>query len=208
MARGQALPLEKIDEMWAAFQERQSYNHVAITTGVGRATAKRYAELGDEARGVEPFWRRLQRQVRETHRRIEKTTIYTDSEQQRAIREQVMLVDRVLMIAVNQMLSQIRDRKITFTSFAKLWKTRCEIVKSMVPFEKQVIEETSTSMGYMDDWSSAEIAFCGVHGRRPTEKELAEFRAQEGGYGNDGEPIDVEAEHQRWGADDDEEDDE
>lgn len=53
-----ALTVEKYEEMWKAYCERQSVSHVAKACSVAYATARRYIRKGDPARSLQPFERR------------------------------------------------------------------------------------------------------------------------------------------------------
>lgn len=73
----QATPLEAVEKMWEAYQDRQSARYVAAVTGVSVATAAKYINTGDPKRNVVPFKVRWQRAARsrvtlsQTEERIE-----------------------------------------------------------------------------------------------------------------------------------------
>lgn len=69
-ARGE-LPLETIELMWKAFLVRPSANHVCEVTGVHHKTARKYVDLGDPSRGIEPFAARLARLQLEASKRAD-----------------------------------------------------------------------------------------------------------------------------------------
>jgi hypothetical protein len=202
MQRGQPLPLEKVNEMWEHFFVNQSNRYVAKAAGVSRATVKRYATLGDEARGIEPFWERYRRVVRETHKLVERRIIYTDLEIKANTQAQVVLADRILAIAAQKLIEEVRTGKVTMTSWAKLWGARNDTIRRMCPFDEVVTEETHERHGEFEGKSDLEYGFYADNDCRwPNPEELKELQAAAEADAN-GEPIDVEAEHQRWGAED------
>ena len=73
----QATPLECVERMWEAYQERQSGRYVAAVVGVSVATASKYINYGDPGRNVVPFkvrWKRASRSrvtLSQTEERIE-----------------------------------------------------------------------------------------------------------------------------------------
>jgi hypothetical protein len=73
----QATPLECVERMWEAYQERQSARYVAAVTGVSVGTAAKYINTGDAKRNVVPFkvrWKRASRSrvtLSQTEERIE-----------------------------------------------------------------------------------------------------------------------------------------
>jgi hypothetical protein len=56
---GVTLKMEVVEDMFSAYQETQSAQHVHRETGVHWSTAKKYIEGGDQGRGIEPFSTRL-----------------------------------------------------------------------------------------------------------------------------------------------------
>jgi hypothetical protein len=213
MQQGRSLARETVDKMWEHFFAQQSYRHVANAVGVSRATVKRYAEIGDPARKIEPFWDRYHRVVELTRVRVERRMVHTNADIVRNTQEQVLLADRILSISATLLIRQLqgeetKGEKVTMTSWAKLWAARNDTLRRMCPFDERQVEETTRTRAEaeFDDWSRAEMDYYAIHGKRPNDEELKEHRLANG-EGSDGEPIDVEAEHQRWGAEDDSEDD-
>jgi hypothetical protein len=215
MQQGRSLARETVDEMWEHFFAQQSYRHVANAVGVSRATVKRYAEIGDPGRKIEPFWDRYHRVVELTKVRVERRMVHTNADIVRNTQEQVLLADRILSISATLLIRQLqgektKGEKVTMTSWAKLWAARNDTLRRMCPFDERQVEETTSSraMSEYDDWSIAELAYIDhvKKNDRPTEEQLAEFIREHGheyNLGPDGSPIDVEAEHQRWGAEGD-----
>ena len=209
MPQGQLLTLDEVDELRKLFFKRQSYSYVSRKSGKSRPTVKRYAEVGDPSRGIVPFIVELRRTVRETRKVELRQTVYSNLEQLRVMQDHVMVLDEILQLYGHKLLTEIAEQKVTLTSWAKALKVRSELVRLGLFDEREVTStQTSTSGGSeFDEWPLSEVKYYVAHGHRPSPEELREFELEHGLAHSDGKPIDVEAEHQRWGADHDSEDD-
>jgi len=68
-----AISVDKYNEMWAAYQERQSGLYVATRCGVSPPTARRYINDGDPSRGLKPLRKRFQEVQRDAALRADYT---------------------------------------------------------------------------------------------------------------------------------------
>jgi len=74
------VPVEKYNEMWVAYQERQTITQVAKSVdGIGKDAAKKYIERGDPKRGLRP----LRARFIEVQQRAQKKADYTAADARR-----------------------------------------------------------------------------------------------------------------------------
>jgi hypothetical protein len=92
--------LEKVEEMFATYAQKQVVEHVARTCNVSSGTVKKYVTKGDPNRGVEPFRLRLRRLTRLTARRVEKTVAYHKADGVAAAWQHLQILDDVIIDAL------------------------------------------------------------------------------------------------------------
>ena len=90
------ITVEKYEEMFAAYRERQSAAFVARTCGVSEGSARKYINKGDAARGLAPLKRRLAELSRRTAERADYTRAKAEAETLDAARAAKRVVVRQL----------------------------------------------------------------------------------------------------------------
>jgi hypothetical protein len=114
--RNKRVSVETYDRMWIAYQEHQTYSHVARAAGVARACATRYCKENDPDRNLPALewrYRRLQEQTAD----IADRSVAED--RARLLRDADRVQDAIM--------KQIEDKKAEFKDPARALKAIAEI---------------------------------------------------------------------------------